>query len=171
MAQEQPRRSRVTLAEVAERAGVSRSAAGFVLSGRRDQRIATQTWQRVERAAAELGYRPNLTARTLRTGLSGTVAMISDHISTTSLANAMISGAVRALGERGVVRPAMRIRQRGTNGRGRPFYGRGDSNRRGGDIDVAGFARIQPGAQTAPVNLNDEGLDAVVSELLRVQLR
>lgn len=103
MAQEQPRRSRVTLAQVAERAGVSRSAAGFVLSGRRDQRIAAETWQRVEEAAAELGYRPNLTARTLRTGTSGTVAMISDHISTTSLANAMISGAMRALGEHGVL--------------------------------------------------------------------
>ena len=103
MTQEQPRRPRVTLAQVAQRAGVSRSAAGFVLSGRRDQRIAQDTWQRVEEVAAELGYRPNLTARTLRTGTSGTVAMISDHISTTSLANAMVSGAMRELAERGVL--------------------------------------------------------------------
>lgn len=95
-----PASARATIAQVAERAGVSRTAAGFVLSGRRDQRIAEDTWGRVERAAAELGYRPNQTARTLRTGTSGTIAMISDYISTTSLANAMIRGALRELRER-----------------------------------------------------------------------
>ena len=94
---------RATIAQVAERAGVSRAAAGFVLSGRRDQRIADETWQRVERAAAELGYRANQTARTLRTGTSGTIAMVSDYISTTSLANAMIRGALRELRERGLL--------------------------------------------------------------------
>ena len=94
---------RATLAQVAERAGVSRSAAGFVLSGRRDQRIAQETWRRVEAAAEELGYRPNLTARALRTGTSGTVAMVSDYISTTSVANAMISGALRELRDRGIL--------------------------------------------------------------------
>lgn len=102
MAEDAPGSSdaRVTISQVAQRAKVSRTTAGFVLSGRRDQRISAATWQRVEAAAVELGYRPNLTARALRTGTTGTVAMISDHIATTSLANAMISGALRELRER-----------------------------------------------------------------------
>lgn len=91
--------ARATITQVAERAGVSKSTAGFVLSGRRDQRIAQDTWQRVEAAARELSYRPNLNARTLRTGSSGTVAMITDYVSTTSLANAMVGGALGALRE------------------------------------------------------------------------
>lgn len=97
-----PRR-RVRIVDVAERAGVSRSAASFVMSGRTDQRISTETIAKVRRAAEELGYRPSLTARTLRTGSSGTVAVISDFVSTTSHANALIRGALEALTERGIL--------------------------------------------------------------------
>ncbi len=88
---------RVTLADVAARAGVSRGAVSFVLNGRTDQRISAATSERVLAAARELGYRPNLTARVLRTGTSGTVALISDFISSTSTANAMIRGALQEL--------------------------------------------------------------------------
>ncbi|MBU4337715.1 MAG: LacI family DNA-binding transcriptional regulator [Actinobacteria bacterium] len=93
-------RRRVTLVQVAERAGVSRSAASFVLSGRTDQRISAETFARVRQAAAELGYTPNITARTLRTGRSGAVALVSDFVSSTSFANGMIRGALQLLGER-----------------------------------------------------------------------
>ncbi len=89
--------SRVTLADVAARAGVSRGAVSFVLNGRTDQRISAATSERVLAAARELGYRPNLTARVLRTGTSGTVALISDFISSTSTANAMVRGALQEL--------------------------------------------------------------------------
>lgn len=86
-----------TLMQVAERAGVSRTAASFVLTGRTDQRLSQDVFRRVLEAARELGYRPNQAARTLRTGASGTVALISDFISTTSTANAMVRGALEAL--------------------------------------------------------------------------
>lgn len=99
---ETPRR-RVRIVDVAERAGVSRSAASFVMSGRTDQRISAETIAKVRRAAEELGYRPSLTARTLRTGSSGTVAVVSDFVSTTSHANALIRGALEALTERGIL--------------------------------------------------------------------
>jgi LacI family transcriptional regulator len=91
---------RVTLADVAAKAGVSVSAVSFVLNGRTDQRISERTEQRVQAAADELGYRPNLTARTLRTGRSGTIALVSDFISTTSVANAMVRGALLELDRR-----------------------------------------------------------------------
>ncbi|MGO4680178.1 LacI family DNA-binding transcriptional regulator [Microbacterium sp. 2MCAF23] len=88
---------RVTLTEVARRAGVSRSAASFALNGRTDLRISEETSARVRLAAEELGYSPNTTAKTLRTGKSGTVALISDFIGTTSFANAMVRGALQTL--------------------------------------------------------------------------
>jgi LacI family transcriptional regulator len=88
---------RVTLTEVAERAGVSRSAVSFVLNGRTDQRLSADTFARVRRAAEELGYSPNTTAKTLRTGKSGAVALVSDFIGTTSFANSMVRGVLESL--------------------------------------------------------------------------
>jgi LacI family transcriptional regulator len=93
----------VTLAQVAERAGVSRSAVSFALTGRTDQRLSTETIARIRDAADELGYRPNMTARTLRTGRSGTVALVSDFVSSTSHANSMVRGALDALRERDTI--------------------------------------------------------------------
>ncbi len=95
-----PRGRRVTLAHVAERAGVSRSAVSFVLSGRTDQRLSEETSARVRRAAEELGYRPNAAAQTLRTGRSGTVALVSDFVASTSHANSMVRGARRRCASR-----------------------------------------------------------------------
>ncbi|MGK9146039.1 LacI family DNA-binding transcriptional regulator [Plantibacter flavus] len=92
--------ARVTQADVAARARVSRTVASFVLTGRNDQRISEETQQRVRDAAAELGYRPNRTANILRTGTSGTVALVSDFIASTSTANALIRGALEGLRSR-----------------------------------------------------------------------
>ncbi|MPY98753.1 MAG: LacI family DNA-binding transcriptional regulator [Actinophytocola sp.] len=86
--------SRVTLADVARRAGVSRTAASFVLAGRTDMRIAEATRQRVVASADELGYRPNITARSLRTAVTGTIGLISDTITITPYAGGVIQGAV-----------------------------------------------------------------------------
>ena len=102
MSQKAPQRAkRVTLQQVADAAGVSRSAASFVLSGRTDQRIAQATAQKIQRIAQELGYRPNRAATTLRTGTSGTIALFSDFIGTTSHANAMVLGALSAVQNKG----------------------------------------------------------------------
>lgn len=94
---------RVTLTEVAARAGVSRSAASFALNGRLDQRLSEETMARVRQAADDLGYRANVTARTLRTGRSGTVALVSDFVSSTSFANSMVRGALERLHEAGLL--------------------------------------------------------------------
>lgn len=92
---------RVTLTDVGRRAGVSRSAASFVLSGREDMRISKDVWERVQAAAAELGYRPNQSARGLRTNTTQTIGLISDTIATKQFAGEAIHGAVDAAFDRG----------------------------------------------------------------------
>ena len=63
---------RVSLQDVAGRAGTSRTTAHYVLTGKdREMRIAEDTRRKVVRAAKELSYRPNLMARGLRTDESG----------------------------------------------------------------------------------------------------
>jgi LacI family transcriptional regulator len=94
---------RVTMADVARRAGVSRTATSFVLSGRTDMRIAEGTQKRIRQAARELGYRPNLTARGLRTSVTSTLALISDTIATTAYAGRVIHGALDAATAQGRV--------------------------------------------------------------------
>src|SRR5215204_3567966 len=59
---------RVTLADVARRAGLSPTAASMILNGRPDTRLSQEAHDRVNAAAAELGYRPNIAARGLSTG-------------------------------------------------------------------------------------------------------
>jgi len=88
---------RATLMQVAQRAGVSRSTASFVLTGRHvDMRISEDTRQRVLRAAQELDYRPNLMARSLRTKTTRTIALVSDTIASDPYAGRAIHGALAA---------------------------------------------------------------------------
>src|SRR5436190_1272503 len=88
---------RVTLADVARIAGVSQTAASFVLSGRREEmRISADVEERVIRAAQEAGYRPNIASRSLRTGTSQTIGFVSDTVATTPFAGHVIWGALDA---------------------------------------------------------------------------
>lgn len=63
-----------TLRDVAERAGVSISTASRVLSG--GASVRSRLADRVRQAAAELEYRPNLTARSLRRAESMTFGVV-----------------------------------------------------------------------------------------------
>lgn len=83
---------RITLADVAQRAGVSVTTASFVLSKRPNTRISQSTAERVRAAAAELGYAADKTARGLRTGRSDAIGFISDEVTVTRYASAMIRG-------------------------------------------------------------------------------
>jgi DNA-binding LacI/PurR family transcriptional regulator len=69
-------KNRPTAAEVARRAGVSRTAVSFVLNNVTDQGISPATRERVLQAARELGYEPNAAARMLASGTTGTVALV-----------------------------------------------------------------------------------------------
>lgn len=74
---------RVTSGQVAERAGVSRTAVSFVLNGLETNKVSDATRRRVLEAAAELGYVPNAAARALVSGKTATIGLVvsrADHI-------------------------------------------------------------------------------------------
>ncbi|GAA3190401.1 MULTISPECIES: LacI family DNA-binding transcriptional regulator [Streptomyces] len=62
-----------SLKEVAARAGVSARTVSNVVNG--SARVSEQTRQRVQEAIDELGYRPNLAARSLRAGRTGIIGL------------------------------------------------------------------------------------------------
>ncbi|WP_329580680.1 LacI family DNA-binding transcriptional regulator [Streptomyces sp. NBC_01361] len=70
-----PPTGRPTSADVARRAGVSRTTVSYVLNGRTDQGISEETRLRVLSAVRDLGYAPNASARMLRAGRSNIVLM------------------------------------------------------------------------------------------------
>lgn len=77
------RRTTPTSNQVAERAGVSRATVSFVLNDVPNKGISEKTRQRVLDAADALGYQPNIAARSLAGGSTGTVAVViarSDHL-------------------------------------------------------------------------------------------
>jgi LacI family transcriptional regulator len=68
--------SRVTILKVAERAGVSQTTVSYVLNDRPNHGIPPETRERVRRAAAELGYRPNALARGLVRGRTNSLGFV-----------------------------------------------------------------------------------------------
>lgn len=66
-----------TQSDVARRAGVSRGVVSAVLHARASNiRVGAETRERVRRAAADLGYRPNVVARSLVTGKTQTLGLV-----------------------------------------------------------------------------------------------
>ena len=91
---------RVRMRDVAAHAGVSQTTVSFVLAGRDDMRIAEATRQKVLDAARTLEYRPNLTARTLRSQITRTVGFVSDRVVTDEYVGDLIRGSlIRAASE------------------------------------------------------------------------
>lgn len=82
---------RVTIKQVAERAGVSSATVSVVLTGRSDVRVSEATRRRVYAASDLLGYRPNSVARSLRTQRAQVIGVLSDKIASTPYAVRMVA--------------------------------------------------------------------------------
>lgn len=93
---------KVTQAQVAREAGVSVSAVSLVLNGRTGTRIPDTTAKKIRRVADKLGYTPDQTARTLRTGQADALAFVSDNVITTRFATGMIHGILNVAEENGM---------------------------------------------------------------------
>lgn len=85
--------ARVSIRDVAARAGVSATTVSHVLNRTPGTRTSAGTQERVRRAAEELGYSANAVARTLRTRRSDSVGFVGDEIATTPYAGELIAGA------------------------------------------------------------------------------
>jgi DNA-binding LacI/PurR family transcriptional regulator len=91
----------VTLRTVAERAGLAPCSVSAVLNNTpASWAIPQRTKDRVFRAAAQLNYRPNLSARSLRTKRTHMVAVLSPDFGAAPVARA-VTGMERSLTRRG----------------------------------------------------------------------
>lgn len=91
---------RATLADVAQLSGLSTTTVSMVLNDRPNTRLSPEAAERVRAAAAKLNYRPNPAARGLRLGKTRTVGFISDEVTITRYASAMIRGLLEEAEER-----------------------------------------------------------------------
>lgn len=90
-----PAPARPTLEDVAARAGVGRGTASRALNSSPGVRAATS--ERVLVAARELGYRPNLAARSLVTRRTGAVALVMGESQDRLFADPFFADVVRAV--------------------------------------------------------------------------
>ncbi|QJR34644.1 LacI family DNA-binding transcriptional regulator [Gemmatimonas groenlandica] len=95
-----PSGRRVTIHDVAARAGVSQPTASLVLSNHPRARVAPATRQRVLDAAAELGYRPNVVAKSLASRRSFALGVIVPDVRNPFVAD-VITGAERVAADAG----------------------------------------------------------------------
>jgi LacI family transcriptional regulator len=77
--------------DVAERAGVSAATVSLALSG--SPRISESTRTRVERTAREMGYRPHVGARALRTASTRTIGLVVSDVANPFFAD--LAGAIQ----------------------------------------------------------------------------
>ncbi len=88
------RSTKPTLSDVAARAGVAATTASYILNGRTlEMRISTDTEARVNRAALELGYRPNRTAQSLRTASTRIIGVVTDYVAGGMFSARILAGA------------------------------------------------------------------------------
>jgi LacI family transcriptional regulator len=93
--------TKVNIRDVAKAAGVSVTTVSHALSETHSSRVNAQTVEHIKAVAGELGYAPNRLASGLRNQRSRILGLVSDEITTTPFAGAMIQGAQDAASEHG----------------------------------------------------------------------
>ena len=89
--------TRVTIADVAGAAGVSKTAVSFAFNN--PERLGQATLERVLQVAHDLGYTPHPAARALSMRRSGTIGVLIPQRLTTVFANQFLSELFQGLGE------------------------------------------------------------------------
>lgn len=95
-----PVAGRATSRDVARLAGVSQATVSLVLGEKWPGRVSERTVEAVRAAARDLGYRPNLAARSLRLGRTRTVLMVVPALTTEFFAR-VYTGAERVAADHG----------------------------------------------------------------------
>ncbi len=97
------RTSRVTMKDVALKAGVSQSTVSFVLNGLEDMRISAETRKRVLDAVQELGYRPRNAGRPPKLASLRVIGLMFDEVATSAFASISIEGVQEEAWKRNVL--------------------------------------------------------------------
>ena len=92
--------SRPTIKDVAEKCGVHPSTVSRALSPAMSHLVAPEVALRIRTAAAALGYQPNVTAASLRTGRSGLIGVLAPDIADPGFPP-ILSGVTEALAAKG----------------------------------------------------------------------
>jgi LacI family transcriptional regulator len=100
MPNEDRKKNRITLLDVAERARVSRATASLVI--RKSPLVGAETRARVERAMAELGYVYNMGAARLRASRSNTVGVVVPNLTNPFFAE-LLAGVETVIDDAGMV--------------------------------------------------------------------
>ncbi|MEE4588917.1 LacI family DNA-binding transcriptional regulator [Streptomyces antimycoticus] len=95
-----PVAGRATSRDVARLAGVSQATVSLVLGEKWPGRVSERTVEAVRAAARDLGYRPNLAARSLRLGRTRTVLLVVPALTTEFFAR-VYTGAERVAADHG----------------------------------------------------------------------
>ena len=173
----------VTLRTIAERVGLAPCSVSAVLNNTpASWAIPQRTKDRVFRAAAQLNYRPNLSARSLRTKRTHMVAVVSTDLGRPSMARA-VAGMERSLRRKGYLlilaafdrdsdwtRISVELQQRGIEG----VIAIGMSPRRNVEmpvvsVDLGYLAAGEPLAEEVSGFLADLGESAVGAVLRMIE--
>ncbi len=84
--------ARITMKDVALKAGVSQSTVSFVLNGQEDMRISSETRKRVLDAVRALDYRPRSAGRPPKSISNAVIGLMFDEIATSPFASISIEG-------------------------------------------------------------------------------
>lgn len=174
---------RATIREVAKLAGVHPATVSRALNAGTRALVNEQTARRVDRAARQLNYRPNHSARSLKTRRSDTIGVLVPDL-TNPLFPPIVRGLEDRLAEAGFValigntdndesRERLvfeRMQSRHVDGfilataqRHHPIPGAGDAE----DVPVVLVNRVSSGASVSSVSVDDAmGLQAVVRHLV-----
>lgn len=99
----------VTIKQVASRAGTSFKTVSRVINN--EPNVKAETRQKVEKAIADLGYRPNGAARMMRNSKSGVIGFIADEVSVTPAAIEIIKGAQEVAWQHGKILMVLNVKQ------------------------------------------------------------
>src|SRR5579883_783531 len=86
-----------TIADVARKAGVSRTAVSFAFN--KPEQLGAETLQRILGVAHDLGYYPNPAARSLNTGRTGIIGLLIPQRTALVCANPFILEFLRGTGQ------------------------------------------------------------------------
>lgn len=148
---------RPTSHDVAHLAGVSQSTVSFVFTGRAG--ISEATREKVLRAAAELNYRPNLAARSMRTHRTGRLAVVVPIATMNPLT--LLSGAISAARDEGYVVEVVSLPQEPDEREGR-FAEVRDSGQYEGILSFTPLPGAATAGQTTGASADEPALGTVV---------